>query len=93
MSRLYRRKNMTVGDFDPFKGERMRAAWLAMEQLLLVEEGEGWVCRDVLARVGLEASDVQRQTVLGILSRMSAPDGPLERKGSVKTRRYRLRLE
>lgn len=89
-SRKYKRKNLTIGEFDPMKGPRLAPAWLAMEELLL--DGE-WHYRDDLVEVGLAGSDLQRKTVLFILSKLSVPDGPLERKGSVGVRRYRLRVE
>jgi hypothetical protein len=68
----------------------MAAAWLAMEEVL--SDGQ-WHHRDDLTEIGLAASDLQRKTVQQMLSKMSAPDGPMERKGSLKTRRYRMVVE
>jgi hypothetical protein len=81
---------MTVGDFDPMKGPRLAKAWLAMEEVM--SDGE-WHYRDDLVEVGLASSDLQLKTVQYMLAKLSAPDGPMQRKGSVKTRRYRMVVE
>jgi hypothetical protein len=81
---------MTIGDFDPLKGERMAPAWRAMAALM--EDGE-WHYRDELVEVGLKHSDLLRESVRNLLARMSAPDGPVQRKGSIKNRRYRMVVE
>ncbi len=90
MGAKYKRKGMTIGTFDPLKGPRLAVGWLAMVDLM--EDGE-WHHRDELVERGLAESDLQRSTLCNLLSSMSAPDGPIERKGAVKTRRYRLVVE
>lgn len=80
---------MTVGSYDPMKGERMSGAWVAIRGHLEDRAGQ-WVTRDELVEVGLAASDLQKSTIQNMLSGMSAPDGLLERRDSVKTRKYRL---
>lgn len=83
-------KYQTVGSFDPMKGKRLSVGWLAMVEVL--EDG-GWHFRDELVEWGMAGSDLRKQTLQNMLSRLSAPDGPLERRGSVKNRRYRLTVE
>lgn len=90
MGRKYRRKGMTIGGFDPALGERLAPAWYAMEAAMA--DGE-WHYRDELVEVGMGASDLIKVTCQKMLSKMSAPDGPVDRRGSVKTRRYRLKVE
>lgn len=90
MGSKYRRKNLTVGSFDPMKGPRLKKAWLAMTELMA--DGE-WHLRGDVVEVGLGASDLQRKTVLYMLSKLSAPEGPVERRGPVSRRRYRMTVE
>jgi hypothetical protein len=88
VGKLYLRGRNITGGFDPEKGERLRPAWRAMLEALA--DGE-WKPRGDLVEIGLAASDLRRGTVLTLLSQSSGEDGPLERKGSHTTRRYRLR--